>query len=298
MRKKEGRITRRGLCRPAGRIAASWELDMIAAWQKVLPPGWRTIDYDRKMVNDVNVEIHGVKFKADFVVLDLGSYDARLIVWITHFDFDETEKSRKDTLPNPLIAEYEKRNKNNTITYRYNLIEALGYQGLAIKACLMLMVLKRELSIDDEVYLEWVLEVFSTMNFDKDVDKSNLMMEKCIWFRLCRNEHILTLPEFAIVLGLFMEDKIAWDLCIVIDLLEEIGSSSEEVVKMGKANRNKGYNINNLTPPPSLKLEEIPSTSTIPPQPIYYPLTSKQREKMKEKCWNRSKRYRGIESYF
>ncbi|GKC78183.1 hypothetical protein Tco_1128957, partial [Tanacetum coccineum] len=45
------------------------------------------------------------------------SYDARLIVWITHFDFDKTEKSRKDTLPNPLIAEYEKRNKNNTITY-------------------------------------------------------------------------------------------------------------------------------------------------------------------------------------
>ncbi|GJV08567.1 hypothetical protein Tco_1346223 [Tanacetum coccineum] len=44
----------------------------------------------------------------------------------------------------------------------------------------------------------------------------------------------------------------------VIDLLEEVGSSSEEVVKMGKANRNKGYNINKLTPPPSLRLEEIP----------------------------------------
>ncbi|GJY93332.1 hypothetical protein Tco_0509114 [Tanacetum coccineum] len=51
----------------------------------------------------------------------------------------------------------------------------------------------------------------------------------------------------------------------VIDLLEEVGSSSEEVVKMGKANRNKGYNINKLTPPPSLRLEEIPPTSTIPP---------------------------------
>ncbi|GJZ65947.1 hypothetical protein Tco_0622643 [Tanacetum coccineum] len=47
----------------------------------------------------------------------------------------------------------------------------------------------------------------------------------------------------------------------VIDLLEEVGSSSEEVVKMGKANRNKGYNINKLTPPPSLRLEEIPPIS-------------------------------------
>ncbi|GKE90381.1 hypothetical protein Tco_1567856 [Tanacetum coccineum] len=68
----------------------------------------------------------------------------------------------------------------------------------------------------------------------------------------------------------------------VIDLLEEVGSSSEEVVKMGKANRNKGYNINKLTPPPSLMLEEIPPTSIIPPQPIYHPLTAKQKEKMKE----------------
>ncbi|GKA46363.1 retrovirus-related pol polyprotein from transposon TNT 1-94, partial [Tanacetum coccineum] len=68
----------------------------------------------------------------------------------------------------------------------------------------------------------------------------------------------------------------------VIDLLEEVGSSSEEVVKMGKANRNKGYNINKLTPPYSLRIEEIPPTSTILPQPIYYPLTPKQKEKMKE----------------
>ncbi|GJZ55539.1 hypothetical protein Tco_0610732 [Tanacetum coccineum] len=68
----------------------------------------------------------------------------------------------------------------------------------------------------------------------------------------------------------------------VIDLLEEVGSSSGEVVQMGKENRNKGYNINKLTPPPSLRLEEIPPTSTIPPQPIYHPLTPKQKEKMKE----------------
>ncbi|GJR11781.1 ribonuclease H-like domain-containing protein [Tanacetum coccineum] len=69
----------------------------------------------------------------------------------------------------------------------------------------------------------------------------------------------------------------------VIDLLEEVGSSRKEVVKTRKANRNKGYNINKLTPSPSLRLEEILSTSTIPPQLIYHPLTQKQKEKMKEK---------------
>nr|GEV95101.1 hypothetical protein [Tanacetum cinerariifolium] len=52
--------------------------------------------------------------------------------------------------------------------------------------------------------------------------------------------------------------------------------------RWGKANRNKGYNINKLTPPPSLRLEEFPPISTIPPQPIYHPLTAKKKEKMKE----------------
>nr|GEV74236.1 hypothetical protein [Tanacetum cinerariifolium] len=48
----------------------------------------------------------------------------------------------------------------------------------------------------------------------------------------------------------------------VIDITKEVGSSSEEVVQMGKANQNKSYNINKLTTPPSLRLEEIPPTST------------------------------------
>ncbi|GJZ45815.1 hypothetical protein Tco_0593411 [Tanacetum coccineum] len=52
---------------------------------------------------------------------------------------------------------------------------------------------------------------------------------------------------------------------------------------MGKANCNKGYNINKLTPPPTLKVEEIPPTSTILPQLIYHPLTPRQKEEMKGK---------------
>ncbi|GJT85898.1 hypothetical protein Tco_1067615 [Tanacetum coccineum] len=137
-------------------------------------------DYGRKMVNDVNVEIHEVKFKADFVVLDYANEGEPSIMF--------------------------------------------GRDFLA--------------------------DIKSQVDFGLGEIKMNLTMFE--------------------------------EVNSVIDLLEEVGSSSEEVVKMGKANRNKGYNINKLTPPPSLKLEEIPSTSTIPPQPIYHPLTSKQREKMKE----------------
>nr|GEW39897.1 hypothetical protein [Tanacetum cinerariifolium] len=68
----------------------------------------------------------------------------------------------------------------------------------------------------------------------------------------------------------------------VIGFLEEVGSSSEEGVKIGKSNHDKGYNITKITPPPSLRLEEILPISAIPPQPIYHPLNLKQKEKMKE----------------
>nr|GEV24442.1 hypothetical protein [Tanacetum cinerariifolium] len=66
---------------------------------------------------------------------------------------------------------------------------------------------ERALLIDNEIYPKWVLEFFSTLYFDKDVDRNNSMKEKCIWFRLCGHEHILTLPEFVVVLGLFTEDE-------------------------------------------------------------------------------------------
>nr|GEV64346.1 hypothetical protein [Tanacetum cinerariifolium] len=126
-------------------------------------------DYGRKMVNDVNVEIHRVKFKFDFFVLDYAN---------------EGEPS---------------------IMFGRNFLATTKIQ----------------------------------VDFGLGEIRMNLTM-------------------FEEVNG-------------VIDLLEEVGSSSEEFVKIGKANRNKGYNINKLTPPPSLKLEDIPSTFTIPPQPIYYP---------------------------
>ncbi|GJY64271.1 hypothetical protein Tco_0465731, partial [Tanacetum coccineum] len=67
---------------------------------------------------------------------------------------------------------------------------------------------ERALSIYDEIYPEWVLEFFSTLYFDKDVDRNNLMKEKCIWFQLYGYEHILTLYEFAVILGLFTEVEV------------------------------------------------------------------------------------------
>ncbi|GJY17724.1 retrovirus-related pol polyprotein from transposon TNT 1-94 [Tanacetum coccineum] len=161
--------------------------------------------------------------------------------------------SLKDTLPNPLIAEYERRNKRNTITYslqpvsnanlkwrdlpsvdrhayceklsklqersfgvprvaNWRLFDAYGFED-TLREMMKLEYIyegdgdifvdyswERALSIDNEIYPEWVLEFFSTLYFDKDVDRNNLMKEKCIWFRLCGHEHILTLPEFVVVL--------------------------------------------------------------------------------------------------
>ncbi|GKB51761.1 retrovirus-related pol polyprotein from transposon TNT 1-94 [Tanacetum coccineum] len=142
------------------------------------------------------------------------------------------EKSHKDTLPNPLMVEHEKRNKRNIITYSLQPVSNANLKWRDLPSverhayCEKLEMMKleyiyegdgyifvdysweRALSRDNEIYPEWVLEFFSTLYFDKDVDRNNLMKEKCIWFRLCRYEHILTLPEFAVVLGLFTKDEV------------------------------------------------------------------------------------------
>ncbi|GKC71844.1 putative ribonuclease H-like domain-containing protein [Tanacetum coccineum] len=69
----------------------------------------------------------------------------------------------------------------------------------------------------------------------------------------------------------------------LVEYLEEVGSSNGDLVKMDKASRNKNHKVNKLTPPPQIKIEEIPSISAIaPPSPIYHPLTQKQKEKVKE----------------
>ncbi|GJU41595.1 hypothetical protein Tco_1194552, partial [Tanacetum coccineum] len=203
-----------------------------------------------------------VKYTGWLNALSDGKEDNRPPCWATDMlCWAAREKSRKDTLPNPLIAEYERRKKRNTITYslkpvlnanlkwkdflsveRHAYCEKLSklqeksfgvprvanwhfFNGYGFEDTLREMMKleyiyegygyvfvdyswERALSIDNEIYPEWVLEYFSTLYFDKDVDRTNLMKEKCIWFQLCGHEHILTLPEFAVVLGLFMEEEV------------------------------------------------------------------------------------------
>ncbi|GJW15211.1 hypothetical protein Tco_0019344 [Tanacetum coccineum] len=69
----------------------------------------------------------------------------------------------------------------------------------------------------------------------------------------------------------------------LVENLEEVGSSNNNLVKMGKASRNKNHKVNKLTPPPRIKIKEISTISTTaPPSPISHLLTQKQKEKMKE----------------
>nr|GEU33831.1 hypothetical protein [Tanacetum cinerariifolium] len=77
------------------------------------------------------------------------------------------------------------------------------------------------------------------------------------------------------------------DIDVMLDALveksEKVGSSNGDLVKTGKASRNKRHNVNKLTPHPQIKIKEIPPISSIvPPSPIYHPLTQKQKEKVKE----------------
>ncbi|GKA08368.1 hypothetical protein Tco_0687699 [Tanacetum coccineum] len=70
----------------------------------------------------------------------------------------------------------------------------------------------------------------------------------------------------------------------VVDLLEEIGSSSEEFVKMGNANRNKGYNILTTHSPHFLETRKnsIDIPHHFPHNQFYTPLPQNKGISMKE----------------
>ncbi|GJW84058.1 hypothetical protein Tco_0157203 [Tanacetum coccineum] len=172
----------------------------------------------------------------------------------------DTGKATQGSHLNPLIANFEKRNKQGTIEYhlqqvknanlkwrelplveRHTYCERLSkfqgkvfgiprvpswtlFYGYNIEETLKNKMKyeyipddgddfvdyswERDLSIYGDVYPKWCLEFFLTMYSDKGVDRTKLMTKKCIWFRLCGVEKVLTLPEFAILLGLYKEDKL------------------------------------------------------------------------------------------
>ncbi|GJU00057.1 hypothetical protein Tco_1110395 [Tanacetum coccineum] len=135
--------------------------------------------------------------------------------------------------PNPLTKNYEKRNKQGTIEYhvqpvknanlkwrelpsmerhayseRLSKLQGKGFGTPNDGDVFMDYSWERALSFSGDVYPEWCLEFFSTMYFDKGVDRTKLMTEKCIWFRLCVIEKVLTLLEFAVLLGLYEEEEL------------------------------------------------------------------------------------------
>ncbi|GKF30503.1 hypothetical protein Tco_0100301, partial [Tanacetum coccineum] len=67
---------------------------------------------------------------------------------------------------------------------------------------------ERALLFYGDVYPEWCLEFFSTMYFDRGFDRTKLMTEKCIWFRLYGVEKVLSLPNFEVLFGLYKEDEL------------------------------------------------------------------------------------------
>nr|GEW21077.1 hypothetical protein [Tanacetum cinerariifolium] len=67
---------------------------------------------------------------------------------------------------------------------------------------------ERAFLIRGDVYPKWCWEFFLPLYFERGVDRTKIMKEKCIWFRLCGEEHVLTLLEFAILLGLYKKNDL------------------------------------------------------------------------------------------
>ncbi|GJS08104.1 hypothetical protein Tco_0364900 [Tanacetum coccineum] len=76
------------------------------------------------------------------------------------------------------------------------------------------------------------------MYFDKGVDGTRLMMEKCIWYRLCGVAKVITLPEFAGLLGLYEEDELNHGLLAIhftkLEVDDKLFNHEEFWQKIGK----------------------------------------------------------------
>ncbi|GJR26016.1 hypothetical protein Tco_1102248 [Tanacetum coccineum] len=202
------------------------------------------IDIKDDMEKALAMEAYFNPFKNVIVFKKLVDFFGSLPVQLKNLDWGNkgygTYKKvdgEKDTLLNPLISEYERRNTRNTITYSLQLVsnanlkwrdlpsgerhayceklsklQESSFEVLRVANCCLfdgygfedtlreIMKLEyiyegdgdifvdysweRELSIDNEIYPEWVLEYFSTLYFDKDVDRNNLMKEKFIWLEV------------------------------------------------------------------------------------------------------------------
>ncbi|GJX62101.1 hypothetical protein Tco_0295001 [Tanacetum coccineum] len=88
------------------------------------------------------------------------------------------KKSCKDTLPNPLITEYEKRNKRNTIAYSLQPVSNANLKWRDLPSVERHAYCEKLSKLQERSFV--VLEFFLTLYFDKDVDRNNLMKEKCI----------------------------------------------------------------------------------------------------------------------
>ncbi|GJS80406.1 retrovirus-related pol polyprotein from transposon TNT 1-94 [Tanacetum coccineum] len=177
-------------------------------------------DWHARLENLVNLEKMVKKFEVEEEFLKVFRRPIRAL----------GRKSRWETLPNPLIAEYERRNKRNTITYSLQHVSNANLKWKDLPSverhayCEKLSKLQ-EISFGVPRVANWHL--FDGYGFEDtlremmkmeyiyegdgdefDVDRTNLMKEKCIWFRLCGQEHILTVLEFTVILGLFTEDEV------------------------------------------------------------------------------------------
>ncbi|GKD40517.1 DNA-directed DNA polymerase [Tanacetum coccineum] len=172
-------------------------------------------------------------------------------------------------------AELDLAYSNNYITEE--MLEKLGFVRLDYDEYGRRMVNEARVEIYgftflvDFVVIDYANEWEPSVMFERDF----LVTTKCkVDFGLGKMRIDLTLLE---------EDmNIDTVLASLVEGMVEVRSASSEQVKMGKANRNKGCNVNKLTPPALLKIEELPPISSFAPQPIYHPLSPKQKENILE----------------
>ncbi|GJZ65783.1 hypothetical protein Tco_0622479 [Tanacetum coccineum] len=123
----------------------------------------------------------------------------------------------------------------------------------------------------DFVVIDYANDGEPSVVFERDF----LVTTKCkLDFSLWEMRIDLTMLEEDIDIDTMLES--------LVEGMDEIGIASNDLVNMGKANRNKSYNVNKLTSPAVPKIEELPPISSFAPPLVYHQLSPKQKEKILE----------------
>ncbi|GJS89021.1 hypothetical protein Tco_0771657 [Tanacetum coccineum] len=243
-------------------LPPGWELDMIPARQKVLPPGWRTIMDTLSLVSEYLKNLEECMDDGDSrVAKEMKLFDAlehkSVVIELGNQKFAIFTKAPLRAFGEPFMrysvlckvdgqgardTKLDLVDLGNYVTEK--VLDSIGFVHVSISDYSRKMVN----DVNVEIHRVKFKADFVVLDYANKGEPSIMFGRE--FLATTKSQVDFGLGEIKMNLTMFEEFN------SVVDLLEDIRSSSKEVVKMGKANRNKGEKMKEVLDIRYKELEE------------------------------------------